>query len=244
MELNQILYVGLQDVAQAFGIQDDLFQLYGKEVSENQALIDLAKARQDLQDWKSEFPLGGPGTFLNALVLYCLIRHAKILSVIETGVSGGFYTAFMLAALKKNKEENDTGLPVLTSLEISDNKEEVAKLVPSEFRSARESGVHWDLLLGKSSLDRFKEMLNHSAELYSHDSLHTMSHMLKELMEFKKSKRDVFYVFIDDQDSDNFWAKCISSGAFNKPGFKVSMIDGRSSRLKGHLGGFIKYEKV
>ena len=70
-----------------------------------------------------------------------------------------------------------------------------------------------------------------------------MSHMLKEFMHFKKCEEDSFFIFIDDQDTDNFWRKLFQSGAYKKPGYLVNYISGNESRLKGHLGGFLRYTK-
>jgi hypothetical protein len=70
-----------------------------------------------------------------------------------------------------------------------------------------------------------------------------MSHMLKELSEFKRSTQDKFVIFIDDQVSDNFWERCIQMNAFAKNGYTVKCISGAESRLKGHMGGFLLYVK-
>ena len=182
-------------------------------------------------DWTKETPLGGMGTSLNACVLYSLIRQFSMKNVVETGVSGGYYSAFMLAALKIN-------YGLLTSLEISDNENEVGKMVPTNLKKG------WALKMGKSSLDRFKEIGPHSAQLYSHDSLHTMAHMTKELKEFQKSQSDKFFVFIDDEKSDNFWNRCLQMKAFMIKGCDVKYVSGQESRLHGHLGGFIQYKRT
>ena len=80
-------------------------------------------------------------------------------------------------------------------------------------------------------------------QFYSHDSLHTMSHMMKELLFFKKCNLDRFLIFIDDQNSENFWAKCIDSNAFNKSGYDVKFIAGGDCTIPDHLGGLILYER-
>lgn len=237
MSLEYVLKIGIEDVQNEFDINEDLYKKYVVgEIEKNQQLVKLIDFRNELPDWKVHTPLGGMGTTLNAFVLYCLIRHYKMSDIIETGVSGGFYTAFMLCALNAN---NNYGL--LTSLEISDDMKEVGKLVP-KFELA-----DWDLRVGKSSLDYFyqinKNNESHSAELYSHDSLHIFPHMLKELNEFKKSLSDKFIIYIDDQTSDCFWDKCINFNLFRKDGYDVKYISGKESRLQGHLGGFIKFEK-
>ena len=67
--------------------------------------------------------------------------------------------------------------------------------------------------------------------------------MLKELNEFKNNKSLDFFVFIDDEKTDNFWQHCLNMGAFQKPGYSVKYISGAESRLQGHLGGFLHYVK-
>ncbi len=80
-------------------------------------------------------------------------------------------------------------------------------------------------------------------DLYCHDSLHTMKHMMKELLQFKKCQLDNFFIYIDDQNTDNFWQIVSSMKGFGKLGYNTEKIDGSESRLKAHLGGFIQYTK-
>ena len=240
MSVLEIIKIGLEDIANIFEIKENLYKKYIEdEVLKNKLLIPLIEKRDNNFDWMKETPLGGAGTTLNACVLYCLIRNFDMNHVIETGVSGGYYTSFMLAALNKNNYHG-----TLDSLEISDDKEQVAKLVP---KFQLNEGIDWNLIMGHSSLEFFKELKNknikHAAELYSHDSLHTMSHMLKELKEFKESVADRFFIFIDDEKSDNFWSRCLQTTAFKKDGYNIQYISGATSRLSGHLGGFIEFKK-
>lgn len=229
-----IVKVGLEDVAKTFGIEENLYAKYVEgEIKKDPDLMALTERRNSNFDWQIETPLGGAGTTLNACVLYCLIRHYRLYDILETGVSGGYYSAFILAALGKGPSYG-----VLESLELSDDKRIVGHLVPESFRK------QWQLKMGRSSLEYFPPGYTHSDQLYCHDSLHTMSHMLKELNEFKKSLSDRFFIFIDDEKSDGFWQKCLNTGAFKKPGYDVKYISGSESRLQGHLGGFIKYQKL
>jgi hypothetical protein len=233
----------IEDVQKAFGIEEDLFQKYVKgEIKQNEDLIKLITLRENCTDWKNEIniPGGGWGTTLNACILYSLVRHYDMDSIIETGVSGGYYTSFMLAALNQN---NNHGL--LTSLEISNDTKEVGKLVP---KIELNEGVDWSLNLGKSSLDHFKEWkqkgIVHCADLYCHDSFHSMGLMLSELTYFKESTSDNFIVYMDDQGSENFWNRCLGMNAFRKIGYSVKYISGQECRAKAHLGGFLKFEKI
>ena len=241
MSVLEIVKIGIEDICTSFDIKENLYQKYVEsEILKDNLLRPLMEKRDNNMDWTKETPLGGAGTTLNGCALYCLVRHFGMTSVLETGVSGGYYTAFMLAALNKNNNEGE-----LVSLELSDNKTEVGKLVPKFKLNAR---IDWDLKLGESSLEWFEKRrrskVTHNSELYSHDSLHTMSHMLKELKEFKESTADRFFIFIDDEKSDNFWNRCLQTNAFKKQGYNVRYVSGQESRLNGHLGGFIKFEKV
>ncbi len=233
-----LIKVALQDIEKCFEIQDNLYEKYIEaEVLKDEDLLKLLNVRDNNFNWQVETPLGGAGTTLNACVLYALIRHHNMCRVIETGVSGGYYSSFMLSALSKTLSKRQ---PTLTSLEISDDLTKVGKLVP--FKLLSDKVVAWDLQMGKSSLE-FLTKEKHWANMFSHDSLHTMAHMMKELAEFKKCTADEFFVFIDDEKSDDFWNRCLKLNAFNKPGYTVKLISGTESRLQGHLGGFVRYKK-
>lgn len=241
--IEQLCKVALEDIQKCFSIKKDLWQEYvEKEIKLNKDLMSLIHTRQDNFDWKKETPLGGAGTTLNAIILYCLIRNHNMNEIIETGVSGGYYTSFILTALQKNEPSVERPIYV-ASLEISDEEEKIGKLIPESVKNF-EFPHKWDFRKGKSSLYFFEKFKKHSAQLYSHDSLHTLKHMLLEFNEFKKSISNEFYVFIDDEKSENFWNWCIDKGQFKKSGFVVKYISGQESRLRGHLGGFLKFQKV
>lgn len=230
--IENLVRVGLQDIAGRFEIKEDLFDKYVKaEALENENLVRIIQSRDKIRDWKVDTPLGGPGTVLNAVALYSLVRHFQLGNIIETGVSGGFYTAFILAALQKN------GRGELVSVELSDDKTQVGKLIPEGLKSDR-----WILEDGTDSIEFLKGQVMDD-QLFCHDSLHTMKHMTQELMEFKRCELDDFFIYIDDQDTEMFWDNCIRMNLFEKPGYKVSKIRGKESRLKGHLGGFLRYQR-
>ena len=234
----EFIKVALEDVQNAFDIRESLFEKYFVgEILKDEFLVSLANQRASDFDWQKETPLGGAGTTLNAVVLYCLIKHYNLNSVIETGVSGGYYSSFILSALKNARHKEN----FLLSLELSGDTSKIGKFIPENLKDG------WDLIVGKSSLDTFKEWkvsgIEHFAGLYCHDSLHTLSHMLRELHEFKQSVSDEFFIFIDDQNAEAFWDKALAMKAFDKPGYDVKYISGKESRLQGHLGGFLKYER-
>jgi hypothetical protein len=236
-----IVRIGLEDIAKTFGIEENLYTKYVEgEIKKDPDLMALTERRNSNFDWQVETPLGGAGTTLNACVLYCLIRYYGFQGVLETGVSGGYYSTFMINALLKAD-----GFANLTSLELSSDMDKVGSLVPQKYKDMRN---RWALVTGRDSVQVLKEWWKEHPKmvynLWCHDSLHTMSHMLKELTEFKKCDLDRFFVFIDDEKSDNFWQKCLQTGAFKKSGYDVKWISGVESRLQGHLGGFLKYERI
>lgn len=238
-----LVRIAMEDVQNCFGITENLYEKYiENEIKKDELLVPLIERRQNNFDWKIETPLGGPGTSLNSCILYSLIRHFDMDNVLETGVAGGFYTLFILAALKKNYPAK------LISLELSDDKSEVGKLVPQELRLPFDGISGWDLRMGTNSLEYFKILKSlgaeHKAQLYLHDSLHTFSHMVKELLEFKQSQSNHFIVFFDDQISEDFWNRCLKMKLFEKKGFDVKWISGQECRLKSHLGGFISFKRV
>jgi len=234
--MNQLIQIALEDLSNCFGINENLYEkYYQKEVLESEILMSLIKTRSEIiEQWHQKTPLGGPGTVLCGVVLYSLVRHYKLQKILETGVSGGFYTSFILAALKENKNDG-----ILTSIEISENMKEIGKYIPESLKNK------WNLISGTDSLSFLKNRTpqQYEYQLYCHDSLHTMSHMMKEVLEFKKCSLNNFLIYVDDQNSDEFWKKCLQTGVFKKPNYGVKYISGAESRLNGHLGGFLKYER-
>jgi hypothetical protein len=233
----ELIKIALEDVQEAFDINENLYENYvEKEIKLNPDLKRIIIDREKDFDWKKRTPLGGAGTTLNGCVIYALIRYYKPIFSFETGVSGGYYTSFILEAAGKHYGR-------VTSVELSDDLSKIATLVPERWKGS----INWELETGTDSLLYIKEKYPKEAFLgtsfFSHDSLHTMSHMLKELSEFKRSTQDKFVIFIDDQVSDNFWERCIQMNAFAKNGYTVKCISGAESRLKGHMGGFLLYVK-
>ena len=95
------------------------------------------------------------------------------------------------------------------------------------------------------SIDDFTEDFDypHDYDLCVHDSLHTKFHMIKELLYFKKTNKEKFLIFFDDQNSESFWDYCFRLKLYEKTGFNVKWADGNNCAPNGHLGGFLKFEK-
>ncbi|MBI2449300.1 hypothetical protein HYV49_03305 [Candidatus Pacearchaeota archaeon] len=237
-EIEELCKIGIADVQLCFNIKEDLWDKYiEQELCKNESLMDLINFRQSVNfDWKVDTKLGGPATTLNACVLYCLIRYYDLFMICETGVAGGYSTVFLLEAVSRNGG-------IMRSLELSNDMNEVAKLVPEKWKDS----PTWHLKTGVDSVEFLRnenDDYNRIFHLYCHDSLHTFKHMFSELTEFKKCKNDRFFVFFDDQNSENFWDRCLQMKLFEKKGYNVKYISGKESRLNGHMGGIIKYDKV
>lgn len=104
--------------------------------------------------------------------LYLLIRLIKPDLVVETGVSSGASSAYILRALKDNKKGK------LYSIDL-----------PFEFSTGRKSGWlvpevlrdRWDLRIGDTK-EMLAPLLKEIGEIdfFVHDSLHTYEHMMWE----------------------------------------------------------------
>lgn len=171
------------------------------------------------------FP-AAPGTILNAAFLYILIRYFNLKNVFEAGTASGFYSTFLLLAVEQTGGHLDT-VDLLTGDGVGENI-----LYPNS--------KCFSLFKGQDSISFLKEKNAKGVhyDLYCHDSTHRFPHMLKELSEFKKCKKDSFFCFFDDQRSDNFWQRCIDTKLFNKSGYNIKFTN-----EDAELGGFIKYER-
>jgi predicted O-methyltransferase YrrM len=105
--------------------------------------------------------------------LYLLVRLAQPKHLVETGVSAGVSSTYLLAAL----EDNNNGK--LHSIDLPpENLPEgrtVGWIVPEKFRN------RWDLYVGDSK-DLLESVLDKIGKIdcFIHDSLHTYEHMIWE----------------------------------------------------------------
>jgi len=231
-EAKNFIGLALEDLCREFRLPfDKVFYFVKDEIFNKKELTDLMIFRDDDTDKNPiNFPLGGPGTFLNGSVIYALIRYLNCKKVIETGVANGYYTSFLLSAVI----ENDG---FLESVELSNNLNEVAKYVPEKYKKYN----NWKLNCGHDSVNFLKNIKQMDYDFYCHDSLHTTYHMTKELLQFKRCDRDNFYIFFDDQNDDNFWTRALNLKLFKKNGYDMKLIEGKDTKLQGHLGGFLSY---
>lgn len=126
--------------------------------------------RAALERYPGPYRLGTTGEF-GCEALYLLVRAARPLRVVETGVLYGASSAHILAALARN------GAGELCSIELGRDPREPSHdhFVPGDLRR------RWTLLIGDSRrvlpdlLERWD-----SIDMFYHDSLHTFDHMTWE----------------------------------------------------------------
>jgi len=129
-------------------------------------------------------PLEGP-------IIYTIIRYLKPRIVVETGVANGASSTLILSALEKNN------LGKLYSIDLPDKnlllKGEVGWLVPNYLRH------RWKLIIGDSRiiLPKLLAELRH-VDIFLHDSLHTLEHILFELKESYTYIPKGGFLIIDD----------------------------------------------
>jgi len=166
-------------------------------------ITEAENIRQYIIDKLSEFhafhgamisPLEGP-------IIYTIIRYLKPRIVIETGVANGASSTFILSALEKNN------LGKLYSIDLPSKdlllKEEIGWLVPQSLRH------RWELIIGDSRivLPKLLAELGH-VDIFLHDSLHTLEHILFELKESYNYIPKGGFLIVDDINVN--WIKKIN----------------------------------
>lgn len=142
---------------------------------------EIVRYQGDLSD-PTVFGIMGEG----ALLPYILVRLLKPNFVIETGVSAGFSTAFILSAMERN------GKGALVSIDFPIHAggknlpyPKFKSFIPTGLESGwlvPESYLHrWNLFVGKS-IELLPKVMSEIGEfdLFIHDSEHTESNMLGE----------------------------------------------------------------
>ncbi len=232
MSLIDLIHSNFSDLAKRFGMDDSAWEKYIEgellKKAELMKLVDFRHSRDDLWD---DFQQGLPGTTLNAFCLYAIIRYFNLKKVVETGVANGFYTAFVLSAVKENGG-------VLDSVDISSHEDIGMYAVDKDY-----SG--WNLVKGVDAVEWLKARVPHDYDLCIHDSLHMKDHMSKELELFKQwnEGKDKVFVFFDDQNSQGWFEWSFNLNEHSKSGYQFKLAEGRYCQIQGHLGLFIRYQK-
>ena len=156
--------------------------------------------------------------------LYFLIQDLKPEVIVETGVSDGMSSFFILSALNENRKGKlysidlaDVGMPKLYGKEpgwIVD--EELCK--------------RWTLIFGKTSykLPELLEKLRH-VDIFLHDSEHSYENMKFEFLLALKHMSDNSLLLSDDVRANSAFQELLSIPIYNKS--KICLLTGANSDL-------------
>jgi predicted O-methyltransferase YrrM len=184
--------------------ESKLVKLTGEEKVKIKRLLNEAEnIRKYIIDKLSKIPAfhGAMVSPLEGPIIYTIIRCLKPRIVIETGVANGASSTFILSALEKNN------LGKLYSIDLPSKdlllKEEIGWLVPQSLRH------RWELIIGDSRivLPKLLAEIGH-VDIFLHDSLHTLEHVLFELKESYNYIPKGGFLIIDDINVE--WIKKIN----------------------------------
>jgi predicted O-methyltransferase YrrM len=135
------------------------------------------------------------GGFPNPEIFYILVRKIRPKIVVETGVSFGITSSFILQAMEEN------GFGTLYSIDLPfqfATKEEVGMAVPKRLRH------RWNLILGDSKIELPRLLKDvGSIDVFFHDSLHTYEHMMFEFKTAWPKIKKNGYLISDNIDQNN-----------------------------------------
>ncbi len=123
---------------------------------------------------RAPFGARGPFAVVGGPTLYALAMLSQPAIVVETGVSGGVSSAYILSALEHNSKGHLYSID-LDAPSILPPGKETGWIVPGDLRD------RWTLLLGDAK-DLLPELLDDlgSFEMFLHDSNHSYNHMMWE----------------------------------------------------------------
>jgi predicted O-methyltransferase YrrM len=141
----------------------------------------------------------------HSLTMYFLVRALKPKLMIETGVAQGKSSSMILLAMHHNKVgklmsidlPNYEGKDLADGAKTSTGKKEVGWLVPDFLRE------RWALHLGdaKVELPKVLSEIDQAVDVFFHDSLHTVEHVLFELNTVFPQLAENGLILVDDCDS-------------------------------------------
>lgn len=173
---------------------------WAREPLEDEAFrIHLERCERRLVEAFGDVP-GGKPTAKGVRLQYALVRAARPELIVETGVASGVSTTHFLHALAKNGRGRLVSVD-LPGGEFLPEGEEPGWMVPDGLRGA------WDLRLGDA-----RELLpgvleeEGPVDVFVHDSLHTLEHMLFELREAYPAVAPGGFVVCDDADLNEAFA--------------------------------------
>ncbi len=159
-----------------------------------------------------------------ALCLYfsVLLRNPEI--VVETGVSDGMSSQFILMALKRNGKGSlysidypKVGMPALYG-------KEPGWIVPESLKS------HWQLIYGKSR-EKLPELLNQlkTVDIFLHDSEHSYSNMKFEFSLALNHMHNNSIIMSDDVTSNRAFTDCL----------RLSRMQFKTGFIKDFISDFV-----
>lgn len=131
----------------------------------------------------------------NLVNYYALMREIRPQIVVETGTAAGSMTSWLLSALEKNGEGQviSIDLPARKGeLTMDTTVMEAGYLIPAPYKH------RWTYLEGDAKILLPKVLLEHQADVFIHDSLHTRTHMLFEYNVARALLRPGAYILSDD----------------------------------------------
>lgn len=150
-------------------------------------------------------------SFEEAISVYYLVLYVKPEVVVETGVSDGVSSFFILSALNENKKGNlysidfpEVGMPMLY-------EKEPGWIVPEALRR------RWTLIYGKANvnLPLLLSKLKH-VDIFLHDSEHSYTNMRFEFLTALKYMREGSLLLSDDARSNSAFGELYKIPGFDK----------------------------
>ncbi|MDP2939853.1 MAG: class I SAM-dependent methyltransferase [Candidatus Omnitrophota bacterium] len=182
-------------VASILGHSLKEINLIYKEVSSSQWFKEIAQ-KKNIKQGLFDFSMLSP---LRAQTLYVLCRIAKPEIVVETGVSEGFSSTFILQALEKNNKGHlySIDLPNQPGQKLPENKT-TGWLIPEDLKK------RWMLILG-SSREKLSALLNDlkNIDIFFHDSDHSYENMMFEFESAKSYLKSGGFLLSDDITDNN-----------------------------------------
>lgn len=216
-------------LASFLGVNSQIVKkLYKKLYSSDfhRQLKDKSGLKEGFFDFSMLNPTRGP-----LLYLICRLLRPKV--IVETGVSDGFSSSFILKAL----EENNQGK--LYSIDFPnqpghENRNQSGWLIPLDLRP------RWELIIGdsKQKLPDLIERLK-TIDIFSHDSDHSYNHVLFELNTVWPVIAQKGIVLVDDiHMSKAYHDFCLEKGAKDRMIYKLGI------GIKGDISPKIKQESL
>jgi len=168
------------------------------------------------------------------IILYCIVRMVKPKKILETGVSNGASSLFILQALKDNNYGNLFSIDLPLSKYDAGKKgivkdgvppDRVGRCVPKNLRN------RWNLILGNSKNEIPKILQeNPIIDIFLHDSEHSFEHMMWEFNTVWPYLKKDGILISDDTDWNDVFE------IFSKEKNEPKLIVRRNKKTQGYFG--------